>query len=216
VSNIGKTDQAYHQYDLTDFDASLQGGSLPAVSFLKASEYQDGHAGYSDPIDEQHFIVNEINALQKSKYWSSTAVVIAYDDSDGWYDHVAPTITNSSHSTTNDASVCTTSTAPVAGGYADRCGPSQRLPLLVISPYAKSNFIAHNATSQPSVLKFIEDNWGTGRIGDSSFDATAGSLNSMFQFGQSDDKRVLLNANGSVASITHTGGSQGNQDGDSQ
>ena len=209
VRMIGRTDRANHNYDLTDFDAALKAGSLPAVSFLKASEYQDGHAGYSDPIDEQHFIVDEINALQKSRYWASTAVIIAYDDSDGWYDHVAPKITNASHSATNDATVCATSTAPVLRGYQDRCGPSQRLPLLVISPYAKSNFIAHNVTSQPSVLKFIEDNWRTGRIGGGSFDASAGSLDAMFQFGRPDGKRVLLNQDGSVASITRSGGGHG-------
>ena len=67
--------------------------NLPAVCFLKAPEAQDGHAGYSDPLDEQKFLVNEINAIQKSKSWSSTAVVVAYDDSDGWYDHVAPKVT---------------------------------------------------------------------------------------------------------------------------
>ncbi|MDL9978110.1 phospholipase C [Microbacterium sp. ASV49] len=210
VAMIGKTDQANHNYDLTDFDAALAAGRLPAVSFLKASEYQDGHAGYSDPIDEQHFIVNEINALQKSKDWASTAVVISYDDSDGWYDHVAPAISNASHSAAHDLAVCSSSTAPTLGGYADRCGPSQRLPLVVISPYAKTNFIAHNETSQPSILKFIEDNWKIGRVGDSSFDATAGSLNPMFEFGQASAPRVLLNADGSVQSVNPS------QDGDAQ
>jgi phospholipase C len=204
VAMVGKTDQANHQYDLTDFDAALKAGNMPAVSFLKASEYQDGHAGYSDPIDEQHFIVDTINTLQKSKEWSSTAVVIAYDDSDGWYDHVAPVISNASTSAAHDVAVCSSSTAPVLGGYLDRCGPSQRLPLLVISPYAKSNFVAHNETTQPSILKFIEDNWKTGRIGDSSFDATAGSLMPMFEWGRPDGKQVLLNADGSVQSVaTH-------------
>ena len=62
VAKIGQTDQANHEYDLSDFDQALNKGVLPAVSFLKAGEYQDGHAGYSDPIDEQHFLVNEINA----------------------------------------------------------------------------------------------------------------------------------------------------------
>ena len=66
VKAIGHTDQANHQYDLTSFDTALKGNNLPAVSFLKAPEAQDGHAGYSDPIDEQKFLVNEINAIQKS------------------------------------------------------------------------------------------------------------------------------------------------------
>ncbi|HZE34014.1 MAG TPA: alkaline phosphatase family protein [Actinoallomurus sp.] len=63
------------------------------MSFLKAAAYQDAHGANSDPLDEQQFIVNTINKLQKSPDWKSTAVVIAYDDSDGWYDHVAPKIT---------------------------------------------------------------------------------------------------------------------------
>ncbi len=71
---------------------------LPAVSFLKAAKYQDGHAGYSDPLDEQTFLVHTINALEQSPDWSSTAVIISYDDSDGFYDHVMSPIVNSSAS----------------------------------------------------------------------------------------------------------------------
>jgi phospholipase C len=200
LAEVGHNGQANHQYDLTYFDKVAKKGSLPAVSFVKASEYQDGHAGYSDPIDEQHFLVNTINALQQSPDWKSTAVVIAYDDSDGWYDHVAPTIKNSSH-TSDDAAICTTSTAKVAGNYAERCGPGPRLPLLVVSPYAKTNFVAHNPTEQASITQFIEDNWFTGRIGDSSFDASAGSLDNMFDFTQSNNKQVLLKSNGAIKSI---------------
>jgi phospholipase C len=201
VAKIGHTDQANHQYDLSDFDKTLAAGNLPAVSFLKAGEYQDGHAGYSDPLDEQAFLVKEINALQKSKDWKSTAVVVAYDDSDGWYDHQFAPIKNASHDSTNDAAVCTSSSAKVQSGYADRCGPGPRLPLLVISPYAKTNFVDHHATEQASVLKFIEDNWFMPRIGDGSFDARAGSLANLFDYTHSNNKRVLLAQNGSVRSI---------------
>ena len=202
VARIGHTDQANHNYDLTDFSAALKAGSLPAVSFLKAAEYQDGHAGYSDPIDEQHFLVEQINALQKSPEWKSTAVVIAYDDSDGWYDHAAPKITNSSHDAAQDAAICAGSSAPVGGGYADRCGPGPRLPLLVISPFAKTNFVGHSVVTQASVTKFIEDNWLTGRIGGNSFDASAGSLQRLFNFAYSNNKRVLLKPDGSIDKIT--------------
>ena len=55
-----------------------------------------GHAGYSDPIDEQTFLVNTINKLQERPEWNSTAVIIAYDDSDGWYDHVVPPLVSQS------------------------------------------------------------------------------------------------------------------------
>ena len=88
VAAIGSTDQANHQYDLTDFDAALAAGNLPQVSFLKAVAAEDAHPGYSGPLDEQRFVVRTLNALQQSPEWASTAVFLAYDDSDGWYDHV--------------------------------------------------------------------------------------------------------------------------------
>jgi phospholipase C len=87
---IGTTDQANHQYDLTDFWAAAEGSGIPAVSFLKAPGYQDGHAGYSDPLLEQAFVVDTINRLQRLPEWESTAVIISYDDSDGYADHVMP------------------------------------------------------------------------------------------------------------------------------
>ena len=96
VGAIGYQDQANHQYDLKDFWAAADAGNLPAVSYLKAAKYQDGHAGYSDPIDEQQFLVETINHLETLRSWRSTAVVIAYDDSDGWYDHVIGPITSQS------------------------------------------------------------------------------------------------------------------------
>jgi len=220
VAKIGQTDQANHQYDLTDFDAALAQGNLPSVSFLKAPEAQDGHASYSDPLDEQKFLVKEINAIEKSPFWDSTAIVVAYDDSDGWYDHVAPTIANGSNDAANGDTTLCTSVKTVAGGYADRCGPSQRLPLVVISPYAKTNYVDHTETNQASILKFVEDNWQTGRIGDASFDATAGSIQSMFSFhGNSAGKapQVVLKADGSVKSVVAAhGNGNGNGNGNGQ
>jgi phospholipase C len=204
VAAIGHTDQANHQYDLTSFDAALQHDNLPAVSFLKAPAAQDGHASYSDPLDEQKFLVNEINAIQKSSSWSSTAVVVAYDDSDGWYDHVAPKVTNGSNDPAADSTVCTT-VKKTAGGYADRCGPSQRLPLLVISPYAAQNHVDHTQTDQASILRFIETNWLTGRIGDSSFDQRSGSLGGMFDWFRPQQRQVLLSpTTGAVTAVVPT------------
>jgi len=69
------------------------------------------------------------------------------------------------------------------GGYQDRCGYGPRQPLLVISPYARSNFVDHAVTDQSSILRFIEDNWETGRIGNFSFDTKAGSIENMLTFG---------------------------------
>ncbi|MBY8879417.1 alkaline phosphatase family protein [Streptomyces sp. PLK6-54] len=209
TAEIGHNGQANHNYDLTDFDSALKAGSLPAVSFLKAAEYQDGHAAYSDPIDEQNFLVKEINAVQSSSSWKDTAVVIAYDDSDGWYDHAyAKPETGSKDSTVGsngkavDSPACQAGPA-AAGGYADRCGPGTRQPLLVISPYSKVNSVDHTRTEQASITKFIEDNWKTGRIGDASFDQRANTLSGAFDFKHPNDKQVLLNADGSVKSVKH-------------
>ncbi len=182
VAIIGKTDQANHQYDLQDFWAAVQADNMPAVSFLKAAAYQDGHAGYSDPLDEQNFLVDTINRLQKLHTWKDTAVIIAYDDSDGWYDHVMGPIVSQSSTADDTLSGPGQCGTPKAGAYQDRCGYGPRLPLLVISPFAKSNFVDHALTSQTSILRFIEDNWSLGRIGNQSFDATAGSLDNMFDF----------------------------------
>ncbi|MGW0229449.1 phospholipase C [Actinopolymorpha singaporensis] len=186
VAMIGKKDQANHQYDLADFWKSVDAGSMPAVSFLKAAAYQDGHAGYSTPLDEQTFLVNTINRLQRSKDWANTAVVIAYDDSDGWYDHQMGPIVNQSLDAAHDGitkdNLCGSDARNVSGGYQDRCGYGPRLPLLVISPYARSNYVDHTTTDQTSILAFIEDNWNLGRIGDHSFDEKAGSLDGLFDF----------------------------------
>ncbi len=190
---IGKTDQAKHQYDLADFWTAADHNNMPAVSFLKAAAYQDGHAGYSDPLDEQHFLVDTINHLQRLPSWRDTAVVIAYDDSDGWYDHVMGPIisqSNDPHDALTGAGMCGQAKA---GTYQGRCGYGPRLPLLVISPYAKENFVDHSITDQSSILRFVEDNWSLGRIGDQSFDALAGSLNTMFNFSHRDwDDHLVL------------------------
>ena len=184
-------DTPNHQYDTSDFDqlvgaigsGDLPASALPAVSFLKAPGIQDGHAQYSDPLDEQQFIVNEINALQKTPDWKSTAVVIAYDDSDGWYDHAYSGVSNPSQTVADaltGAGVCG-SGSPVAGQQG-RCGYGPRQPLLVISPWSRSNAVDHTLTDQSSITRFVEDNWGLDRI-PGSMDAKAGSLDGLFDFG---------------------------------
>lgn len=181
---IGNTDQANHQYDLSDFWNAIDVGNLPAVSFLKASFYQTGHPGVSDPIDEQVFLVNTINKLQMMPQWNNTAIIIAYDDSGGWYDHVMPPIVSQSDDPANDALLGSKMLCGHGSeeSYQDRCGYGARLPLLVISPYSKINYVDHTVTDQASILRFIEDNWSLGRIGDQSFDLLAGSLDNMFNF----------------------------------
>jgi len=195
-------DPANNEYDIKDFFAAVNAGNFPAVSFLKAPAIGDGHAGYSSPLDEQSFIVNTLNFLQQRPEWSSTLVVINWDDSDGWYDHQMGPIVNQS------AGDADTLTGPGLCGNANnslpgitpgnlhatgRCGYGPRIPIVVISPYAKANFVDHSLTDQSSIIRFIEDNWlGGERIGQGSFDAIAGSLNNMLNFTQTPNPILIL------------------------
>jgi phospholipase C len=207
LAEIGNAGPANHQYDVLDFYAAAAAGNLPAVSFLKAPAYQDGHAGYSDPLDEQTFLVKTINFLQALPTWKSTAVVVMYDDSDGWYDHVMGPIVNQS---TGPADALT---GPGACGNAlralpglnpanthalGRCGYGPRQPLLVVSPWARRNFVDHTITDQTSIIRFVEDNWlGGTRIGQGSFDAVASSIAQMFDFSRArgESGRLFLDPN---------------------
>jgi phospholipase C len=205
----GKTPEpANHQYDSDDFFAAVKAGNYPSVNFIKAPGFQDGHAGYSDPLDEQAFTAKVVNFLQQQPDWKSTAVIVAWDDSDGWYDHAYANPTSSSFDAEadqlNGVGRCGTGTAPLGAAGAPvngRCGPGTRIPFLVISPWAKVNYVDHTPISQASVVRFIEDNWlSSQRIGGGSFDATAGSIMGMFNFsGSGNNPTVFVDPNlGSV------------------
>jgi phospholipase C len=169
------------------------------VSFVKAPSYQDGHPGNSDPLVEQAWIASTINAIQQSSAWATTAIFIAYDDSDGWYDHAMPSIvrqSNISADALTAAGAC--GTAP-PGSAQGRCGFGPRLPLIAVSPYAKFNYVDSTLTDQSSMLAFIEQNWGLGFIdgptaptyGSGSTDRYAGSLLNMFDFVDAPNTRQL-------------------------
>jgi phospholipase C len=190
---IGFQDQANHQYDLQDFWTALENHRLPAVSYLKPAAYQNCHAGNSDPLAFQTFLVQTVNRLQKSPEWRKMAIFIVFDDSGGWYDHVMPPIINQSQ-TSVDTLVAPGNAGSQSpfGGYQARLAYGMRLPFLVISPFAKSNYVSHTLHDQTSVLRFIEDNWDLGRIGDFSFDELANSLNSFFNFSKPHYQPLFL------------------------
>ncbi len=222
IAEIGNAGPANHSYDILDFYAAVAAGNQPAVSFLKAQGYQDAHPGYSDPIDEQESVVNIINFLQNSANnpnWDSTAVVIMYDDSDGWYDHDMGPIVNTStgpQDALTGPGACGTAATSLPGfaGAAlnphalGRCGYGPRLPLLVISPYARGNYVDHTVTDQTSIIHFIEDNWlGGARIGNGSFDGIANSISQMFNFSKlrTDGTLCLNPQTGEKVNPSHCG-----------
>jgi phospholipase C len=140
-----------------------------------------------------------VTALRSSSAWASTAIILAYDDSDGWYDHQAPPIVNPSTGVAdalNGPGICTHAaeqggpapSTPLGGDDGrpalGRCGYGTRMPLLVVSPFARTNHVDHTLTDQSSILRFIEDNWlGGERIQPGgSFDTIAGTIENMFGF----------------------------------
>jgi phospholipase C len=229
VAEIGHNGQANHQYDVSDFFAALKAHNLPAVSYIKPAAFQDDHPGNSDPLSAQTFEVDLINALQQSPEWFETAVIIQWDDTDGWYDHMTGPIVNQ---TANDAGIdnnfvnandafiptlpLSTSTAvaspkaiPTSGvcgkpaggpGTPPRCGYGIRMPFMLISPWAKVNFVDHATTDQTSSLGFIEFNWDLGFIdgptappaGQASFDRITGTILNMFDFDDPPNPRRLI------------------------
>ncbi len=225
VDGVPQFNTPNHNYDTSDFDQlveaitrdELPASALPDVSFLKAPGYEDGHAAYSEPADEQAFITSTINALERSPDWKSTAVIVNYDDSDGWYDHVYSGITNPSLSvsdnlTSTSFTVSSTGTSGQCGpspetstplaGEQGRCGFGPRLPLLLISPYAKRNAVDHDLSNQASAINFVEYNWGLPGIPGSADQVEAGvdasegvpfDLAGMFDFSGKRNSKLFLN-----------------------
>ncbi|MGH7188068.1 MAG: phospholipase C [Acetobacteraceae bacterium] len=207
----GARDPANHEYGLQDFYHAVKAGDFPAVSYIKLLGSRDGHAGYSNPVDEQTGIVEVVNFVMQQPDWKNTAIIITYDDSDGWYDHGFSAPTNPSFDKVADQldgpGRCGIGTPlngvnghPVNG----RCGLGPRLPFLVLSPWAKPDYVSHTEIDQASVVRFIEDNWLNGeRLGEGSFDATAASIMGMFDFTSSGGKTpslILDPSTGEVAS----------------
>jgi phospholipase C len=123
------------EHDANQFIADAAKGTLPAVSFLKPGD-DDGHPGYSTLAGFENFAARAIAAVQDNPaLWRSTAIFVTFDESGGYYD----------------------------SGYIQPVsffGDGPRVPMIVVSPYARAGFVDHTYTDHVSVLKFIEANWG--------------------------------------------------------
>jgi acid phosphatase len=127
--------RANTQHDANDFIADAENGTLPAVSFLKPGD-DDGHPGYSTLAAFENFAARAIAAVQDNPtLWRNTAIFVTFDENGGYYD----------------------------SGYIQPVsffGDGPRVPMLVISPFARPGFVDHTYTDHVSILKFIEANWG--------------------------------------------------------
>ncbi len=162
----GTANKAAHLKDETKFLSDLQNGTLTSVAFIKPLGSNDERPGYATLQDGQQHVASLVAAVQASPYWQNCAIVIAYADNGGRYDHVAPP---------------SAAGGSPAGTY-DRFGPGARVPAIVISPYAKKGFVDHTAYDTTSILRLIEKRWSLAPLG--SRDAAVNSLDNAFNFQQ--------------------------------
>ncbi|HVR45515.1 MAG TPA: alkaline phosphatase family protein [Candidatus Binatia bacterium] len=140
----------------TNVFKDVQNGTLPAVSWVIPKLADSDHPA-SGCNHGPHWITSVVNAIGTSKYWNSTAILVAWDDWGGWYDSVPAPQTNYT-----------------SLGF--------RVPLIVISPYVKPHTVGHTQYDFGSILKFIEQTFGLGSLGTS--DVRANSLSDMFDLSQ--------------------------------
>jgi phospholipase C len=138
----------------TRFDTDVQEGTLPQVSWLTPPVHESDHPPHSICKGE-NWLVDTLNTLMRSKYWSTTAVVVTWDDFGGFYDHVPPP-------------------------HVDAYGFGPRVPAIVISPWARRGLVDHDQMDFASVMKFIETIFGLPSLTDR--DARANDMLSAFDF----------------------------------
>jgi phospholipase C len=153
----GTPGQAAHLHDEQDFLRAVQDNTLPAVAFVKPDGADNEHPGYAELARGQQHVAELVQAVQQSAAWGDTAIIVTYDESGGFWDHVAPP-------------------------RGDRWGPGTRVPAIVISPYAKKGYVDHTQYDTTSILKLIEERWGLAPLG--ARDAAASGLDNAFDFSQ--------------------------------
>jgi phospholipase C len=148
----------------TEFLADVKNGDLPAVSWLTPSFGQSDHPPTSICKGE-NWLVEQLNALGRSRFWHNTAVVLTWDDFGGFYDHVAPP-------------------------HVDIYGLGPRVPAIVISPYARRGVVDNDVMEFSSVLRFIERVFRLPAL--TERDRASDDMLDAFDFTQAPRKPLLL------------------------
>jgi phospholipase C len=133
-------------------------GTLPGVTWVIPDGVNSDHAGIGGGDTGPSWVASVVNAIGQSKYWDSTAIIVLWDDWGGWYDHVPPP-------------------------QLDYAGLGIRVPMILISPYAKPGYVSHTQYEFGSVIKFVEEAFNLGSLG--TTDKRANSIDDMFDFQQS-------------------------------
>lgn len=153
----------------------ISNGQLPAVSWVIPAGQNSDHAGSPGTTGGPSWVASIVNAIGNSQYWANTAIIITWDDWGGWYDHVAPP------KVINDGTSW-------GSGYLY----GFRVPLIVISPYAKAAYISHNNHDFGSILNLVEKTYGLPSLGYA--DAYADDLSDCFNFNQTPLVFTTINA----------------------
>jgi phospholipase C len=169
VNHVRNTDLwTKHVVPWTDFATDAAAGTLPAVSWVATNGPTSEHPPYSTCVGE-NTTVAELNALMQGPDWASTAVFLTWDDFGGFYDHVPPP-------------------------GIDEYGYGPRVPMIIISPYAKQGYISHTLYSFESVLKFIEERYSLPPL--TERDANANDMLDSFNFFQTPQPPFILKTRG--------------------
>ncbi|MGR4065591.1 MAG: alkaline phosphatase family protein [Vulcanimicrobiaceae bacterium] len=154
----GTAAKAAHLQDEANFVADVAGGSLPSVAFVKPIGDNNEHPGYSALLEGQRHVMALVDDIRKSKYWNDTVIIITYDENGGRWDHVTP---------------------PVV----DQWGPGTRVPLIVVSKFAKKGYVDHTQYETVSILALIEKRFNLKPLG--ARDAAANPFSNAFDFSSS-------------------------------
>ncbi len=152
-----------HIVDLSQYYIDLHNGTLPSVAYIVPSGASEHPP--SSLSSGQRFVKAMLQELMRSSAWDSSAFILAYDDWGGWYDHVTPI-------------------------QVDQYGYGPRVPVILVSPYAKAGIIDHTILDFTSILKFIEQNWSIAPL--AQRDSNANNLLSAFDFNQSPRLPIFL------------------------
>lgn len=171
-------DAGRHEKEQSEFDRDVDLGKMPAVAFVKSNAEHPG--GNGSPLAES-FSVKIVNKIMTSKYWKDTAILITYDESGGFWDHVPP--------------------PQVDPGPDGLKGNGPRVPAIVISPYAKRNYISHAQFDTTSVLKFLEWNYKLPSL--NNRDAAANNLLDMLDFENPDFLPYIYHSTGNATSSAY-------------
>jgi phospholipase C len=144
-----------------------QNGNLPEVSWVIPDALNSDHPGYKSDKGPS-WVSSIVNGIGESPAWSSTAIIVVWDDWGGFYDPVAPPKLD------------------------NQGGPGFRVAMIVASPYVPPNEISHTVYGFGSIIRYIEDNWNLGSLG--TTDATSTSIANMFDYGQKPRKFKIIPA----------------------